>query len=301
MNRYIHKILVVLSLLAALPAHAGVRAFACEPEWGALLQTLGANEVSVFTATTALQDPHHIQARPSLIAHMRRADLLVCTGAELEIGWLPVLLRKSGNRALQPGRPGYFMAADQVRRLEVPKRLSRAEGDIHPGGNPHVQTDPRRILRVAEALTRRLQVIDPDHAADYARRGQAFAGRWRAAIERWEAAAADLRGMPVVVHHDQWVYLEEWLGLQEVGELEPKPGIPPTPGHLAELKQQLHDRPARLILRAAYIDARPADWLSQQTGIPVAVLPFTVGGATGADDLFGLFDTTLARLHGALR
>src|SRR5450755_1566458 len=155
-------------LLLALPAQAALRVFACEPEWGALVQELGGGNVDVSVATNALQDPHQIQAKPSLISRARNADLVACTGAELEIGWLPVLLQQSGNAKVQPGQPGNFAAADFVRKLDVPAQLDRAQGDVHAAGNPHIQTDPRNIALVANALGARLQQLDPPHAADYA-------------------------------------------------------------------------------------------------------------------------------------
>src|SRR5678810_532387 len=151
------------------PAHAAVRVLACEPEWGALAQELGGPLVDVSVATSALQDPHQIQAKPSLIARARNADLVVCTGAELEIGWLPVLLQQSGNAKIQPGQPGSFAAADYVKKLDVPVQLDRAQGDVHAAGNPHIQTDPRNIALVAAALGARLQQVDPVHAAQYAK------------------------------------------------------------------------------------------------------------------------------------
>lgn len=284
-------------LAAAAPAaHATVKAMACEPEWGALLQELGGDKVHTYVATTAQQDPHHIQARPSLIAAVRGADLVVCTGAELEVGWLPILLRQSGNPAVQPGRPGYFEAAAYVRKLEVPSRLDRAEGDVHPGGNPHIQTDPRNIALVADALAQRLAQLDPDNAAFYHGREQDFAGRWQAAIQRWEAAAAPLRGVPVVVHHKAFPYLENWLGLREVAQLEPKPGVEPTSGHLAEVLDALRRQPAKMILRMPYNDERASGWLAERAHIPAVMLPGTVGGDERAKDLFGLFDDTVARL-----
>ena len=300
MNR-IGMFLLVFSGLLPFPALARLDIFACEPEWGALAQALGGDEVRVFTATTARQDPHHIQARPRLIARMRRADLLVCTGAELEIGWLPLLLRKAHNGRVQPGQPGHFLAANHVRLLERPARIDRAEGDIHAQGNPHIQTDPRNIARVARALAGRLAELDPTHAEHYLRRFEDFDARWRKAIAGWERRAAPLKGVAIVVHHRQWPYLEAWLGLRQVGELEPKPGIPPTPGHLASLKARLKQQPARMIVHAAYLDPAPARWLSRQTGIPEVTLPFTVGGSKRASDLFGLFDDTIDRLLGALQ
>ncbi len=298
-----HRYLLILVTLSLLPlcAQASLNVFACEPVWGALAQEIAGDQGSVFTATTARQDPHHIQARPSLIARMRRADMLACTGAELEIGWLPLLLRKAHNGKVQPGRPGHFLAANQVRLLERPTRLDRAEGDIHAQGNPHIQTDPRNILRVAKAMAARMAELDPDNADHYQARFTDFRDRWRQAMAGWRERAAPLKGMALVVHHRQWPYLERWLGLQQVGELEPKPGIPPTPGHLAKLKARLKSRPARAIIHAAYMDPAPARWLSRQTGIPEITLPFTVGGTEQARDLFSLFGDTLDRLLGVVK
>jgi zinc/manganese transport system substrate-binding protein len=284
---------------AAVPAQAALRVFACEPEWGALATELGGALVDVTVATTALQDPHQIQARPSLIARMRNADLVACTGAELEVGWLPVLLQQSGNARVQPGQPGYFAAADQVRKLEVPTALDRAAGDVHAAGNPHIQTDPRNIAVVAKALAVRLQQVDAAHAADYARNAAAFAQKWDAAMARWTAQAAPLRGLPVVSQHKGFVYLYDWLGMREVAVLEPKPGVEPSASHLQEVLAQLKGAPARMVLYSAYQDARPAQWLGQHANLPVVKIPFTVGGSEQAKDLVGLFDDTLARLLAA--
>src|SRR5450631_1196041 len=162
----LHWLLVPLACWA-VPAHATLHVFACEPEWGALAQELGGNLVDVSVATNALQDPHQIQAKPSLIARTRNADLVVCTGAELEIGWLPVLLQQSGNAKVQQGQPGNFAAADHVKKLEIPGQLDRAQGDVHAAGNPHIQTDPRNIALVASALGARLKQLDPAHANEY--------------------------------------------------------------------------------------------------------------------------------------
>jgi len=283
-------------LLLMLPAHAALHVFACEPEWGALAQALGGPLVDVTVATSALQDPHQIQARPSLIARTRNADLVVCTGAELEIGWLPVLLQQSGNAKVQPGQAGYFAAAEQVRTLDVPTRLDRSQGDVHAAGNPHIQTDPRNIARVAQALSSRLQQIDPSHAADYAKAHAAFDDRWQQAMARWATQAAPLKDVSVVSQHKAFVYLYDWLGLKEVAVLEPKPGVEPTPSQLQAVLATLKTTPARMVLYAAYQDPRPSDWLSRNAAIPAVKLPFTVGGTEGAKDLFGLFDDTLARL-----
>ena len=290
---------MALFALLAVPAHAALRILACEPEWGALAQELGGNLVEVSVATHAQQDPHQIQAKPSLIARARNADLVVCTGAELEIGWLPVLLQQSGNAKVQVGQPGHFAAADFVRKLDVPGQLDRSQGEVHAAGNPHIQTDPRNIAQVATALGARLQQVDPSNAAEYARRLADFGQRWRQAVARWTAQAAPLSGTAVVSQHKAFVYLYDWLGMKEVAVLEPKPGVEPSASHLQSVLATLKSNPARMVLYAAYQDARPSEWLSKNAGIPAVKVAFTVGGTESAKDLFGLFDDTVARLLAA--
>jgi len=289
-------ILLAMLSLTATPARATLNVFACEPEWGALVQELGGDKVTVYNATQALQDVHHVQAKPSLIARARTANLMVCTGMELEIGWLPMVLRQAGNPEVQPGKPGYFEAGNYVRRLEIPARLDRADGDVHAQGNPHIQTDPRNIGRVGDALAQRLAEIDPANAAFYQARHHDFAQRWQDAIKRWEAQAAPLKGVAIVVQHKAFPYLQEWLGLREVATLEPKPGVEPTVAHLAQVRQQAANSHPRMVIRAAYNSARPAEWLSTEAKLPIVVLPFTVGGTPEAKDLTALFDDTVARL-----
>lgn len=279
-----------------LSAHAALNVFACEPEWAALAREIGGDAVKVYTATSAMQDPHRIEARPSLIAQTRRAHLVVCTGAELEVGWLPLLLRESGNAAVQPGRPGYFEAARYVTLLDKPVIVDRSQGDVHAAGNPHIQTDPRNLARVGAALAQRLAEVDPAHAAAYQARWKAFSTRWEVAIGRWQQQTAPLKGMPVAVQHKSFSYLINWLGLREVATLEPKPGVEPSLGYLAEVAARLKTSPAKMVLRAAYQSPRASEWLAQRADIPAVALPFTVGGAPGTDDLFGLFDVTLAEL-----
>jgi zinc/manganese transport system substrate-binding protein len=287
--------------IAALPAAAALNVFACEPEWSALAQELGGDKVSVYSATTALQDPHRIEARPSLIARIRSADLLVCSGSELEIGWLPLLLTQSGNSKIQLGTLGYMEASQYVAKLEIPKVLDRALGDIHPGGNPHIHTDPRNIAKVAAALEERLAQLDPGNAGTYHSRAKAFLDRWQAAIARWEKEAAPLKGVPIVVHHKAFSYFINWTGMREVASLEPKPGIPPTPSHLAELLDQMKSQPAKVIVYSSYNSPQAAQFLSERSKIPTVMLPFTVGGTEKAKDLFGFFDDMIERLLGAVK
>lgn len=290
------RFFLLILLAAALPVRAELRVFACEPEWAALAQALGGDKVTVYSATHALQDPHRIEARPSLIARARNAQLVVCTGAELEAGWLPAVLRESGNAGVQPGRPGYFEAAAHVARLEIPLKLDRAEGDVHASGNPHIHLDPHNLLAVAAPLAKRMGELDAANAAHYAERHRAFAEKLRAAIARWEKEAAPLRGMRVVAQHRSFSYLFRWLGLVEAGTLEPKPGIEPGSAHLAQLVAQAKAQQAKLIVRTPFDSPRPGEWLAERTGMPLATLPFTVGGSERAQDLFGLFDDTLAKL-----
>ncbi len=289
-----------VAALAAAPAHADLKVFACEPEWGSLLQELGGDKVEVAVGTSALQDVHQIEAKPSLIAKVRRADLIVCSGADLEIGWLPQLIRQSGNSKIASGA-GSFMAASQVSTLEKPTQLDRAAGDVHPQGNPHIQMDPYRVLIVARALDARLAQLDPANAALYQQRLADFSARWNAAIKRWEGRAAPLKGRKIIVQHSSWVYLTQWLGLQQIGALEPKPGVPPTSAHLASLIGLAKTSNTLAIVRAGYQDPKPSAWLSDRTGVPAIALPLTVGGDAKSKDLFGLFDSTLDQLLGAAK
>jgi len=280
----------------SLHAQAALNVVACEPEWASLAKELGGDKLNVSSATTALQDPHRIEARPSLIARVRNADLLVCTGMELEVGWLPVLVQQSGNGKLATGSPNLFEASRFVTPIEVPTRLDRGDGDVHAAGNPHIQQDPRNIALVAKALSARLAQIDPPNAAFYQDKQTAFASRWADAMQKWEQRAAPLKGVTLVAHHKNMGYLENWLGMKEVATLEPKPGVEPSAGHLSELNAQLARQPAKMVVRAAYQDPRASQWLSEHAHIPAVALPFTVGGNDKATDLFSLFDNTLTLL-----
>jgi zinc/manganese transport system substrate-binding protein len=300
MKRFIGLAAVALGLALSGAANAKVAVFACEPEWAALAHELGGDRIDAFAATTGLQDPHQIQARPSLIAKMRAADMVVCTGSELEVGWLPVLLRQGANPKVQPGSPGYFEAARFLSLKEAPQALDRSLGDVHAGGNPHVQTDPRNMLPVAAALVDQFARVDPAGADAYKANLAAFNTRWKAAIDGWQQKAATLKGVPVLVQHKSWVYLLDWLGMREVAPLEPKPGIAPSTSYLAELLDKVAAEKPRMILVAGYEDDRGAKWMSDHAKIPVVILPFTVGGASGTDTLTGLFDTTIQKLTAAL-
>ena len=291
----------IVAMAIAGAAQADLKVLATTADWGALVSELGGERVSVYTATSPLQDVHRVEAKPSLIARTRTADLVVATGAELEVGWLPLLMQESGNARIQPGNLGYFEAASAVRLLDVPSAVDRSLGDIHPFGNPHIQLDPHNIALVAQALSARLAQLDAKNASEYAQRGSDFQTRWAQAITRWEAQAAPLKDVPIVVIHRDQRYLANWLGMREVAAIEPKPGVPPSAGYLASLVTKLTASPPKMILRNAYNDPKAADWLSERVHAPVVLLPFSVGGTDEAKDLFALFDDTLTRLLAAAR
>ena len=300
-NKFLKFVFAAALGAFAVPAFAALNIFACEPEWGALAQELGGDKVSVYNATNAFQDPHHVQAKPSLLAHARNADMVACTGSQLEIGWLPMLLSKANNPRILPGKDGFLEASSMVRRLDVPDSVDRAQGDMHPQGNPHIQMNPHNIALVAQALGQRLAVLDPDNAADYRSRTADFLDRWSAAIVRWEERARPLAGSRVVCHHKSWVSLEDWLGLKEVATLEPVPGIPPTAAHLSALLGELgtDGKGADMIIRSPFQNPKPSEWLQERTGIPAVMLPLTVGGSDKAKDLFSLFDEVIGRMLAA--
>jgi zinc/manganese transport system substrate-binding protein len=272
------RIIAVLLVLYLPVSASALNVFSCEPEWAALIDELAGDNVEITLATTAFQDPHMLQARPSLIAGARNADLLVCTGADLEIGWLPLLLRRSGNPDIQPGNPGHFLAADHVRRIEIPANIDRSQGDVHPQGNPHIHLHPRNIERVAEALADRLAELDPANAEAYRANAANFLERWGDARDRWEERSASLAGMRLVSHHRSFSYLADWLDLDIVATLEPKPGIPASGAQLSRLLEQLTPAPPAGIIRAIE-------------------MAFTVGGTDEATDLFGLYEQTIAALE----
>ena len=296
MKRLNKLLLYCILALSSQVALAELNVFACEPEWKSLVDEIGKDKVTSFSATTAFQDPHHIEARPSLISKVRRADLVICSGAELETGWLPLLIRQAANDKVLTGKPGYFEAASMVDRLGMQENVDRTMGDVHAGGNPHVHLDPMRMLKIADALKQRLSEIDAVNSASYNNNYADFKQRWLTAIERWQQKAKPLKGIAVVVHHKDYVYLFDWLGIQLVGTLEPKPGLPTSVGHLASLKESLTAKPAKMILHTTYQSPRAAQRLSQLTSIPVVKLPYTVGGDKNANDLFGLFEVIITEM-----
>lgn len=299
----IKKIVLLCSSLALAhisTASANINVFACEPEWQALAQELGGDKVTTFSATTGMQDPHQVQARPSLITKMRNTDLLVCSGADLEVGWLPVLLRRASNNKIAVNKPGYFFAANHVKLLGMPKVIDRSQGDVHAAGNPHVQTNPKNIALVAKALVKRMKMIDPSNASYYQSQTDDFLARWKVSMKTWKKQARALKGTRFIVQHASWDYLMDFGQFEQVATIEEKPGIPPTTGHLSDLVSQFKQNPADVIIHAGYQDDRASKWLSKRSGIPSVTLPFTVGGTEQAIDLFSLYNSTFDLLANVL-
>ena len=293
----IFKIIFSITLLlVTFCAHANLEIFACEPEWAALATELGGKNVEVFSATTGKQDPHHIEARPSLSAKIRRADLIVCSGAELEVGWLPVLMKTAGNDKIMLGKPGYFMASDYVPLFEKSATVDRSQGDIHTAGNPHIQTNPHNIAMVAAALKERMSELDATNATAYDTGYRNFIGRWNAAMTRWEKQAEAIKHHAFAVNHSSWIYLATWLDIDISVTLEPKPGIPPTAEHLAKLIKTIQQKNIHKIIYSAYESPRAAHWLAEKSGAQAIELPFTVGGNDKVNNLFDLFDYTVNAL-----
>ena len=271
------RLVFAMSLLFShSAAFAALNVLACEPEWAALAKQLGGDLVKVNSATTAFQDPHHIQARPSLIAKARKADLLICSGAELEVGWLPVLLKKSGNPNVQKGSIGHIMATDHVDLLGKLEKVSRSMGDVHGAGNPHVHLDPERMLKIADIVAQRLAEIDAKNSKQYQQNNQALQTDLKTMLDKMQSKIAKLKGQRWVVHHDNWVYLNEWLGLVQTVTLEPKPGIPPSTKHLASLIESISSNPVSGIAYGSYQPKKAAHWLSKKTNVPVIAMPYSI-------------------------
>ena len=288
--------MLACALLVGAPVQAQLNVFATVPEWGALAEELGGDKIKVYVATNALQDPHRVQARPSLLARARSAQLLLATGADLEIGWLPILQRDAGNPRILPGTPGMFEASQYVQLLGIPTSVDRSMGDVHAAGNPHIQTDPRNFLPIAQALTERLVLLDSVNSSFYQDRLRSFIFKWQANIDRWATIALPLRGEKIWVQHDAYLYLNDWLGLVQVGELEPTPGVDPSVVHLGAVLQRQSQLKGRMIITSAYAGDAASKWFSERATIPLVVLPFTVGGNKEASTLEAFFEDTVARL-----
>lgn len=291
-------VLCAAALGLAAPSARALTVFACEPEWAALAREL-APQAEIVSATHARQDPHQIEARPALIAALRRADIAVCTGASLEVGWLPMLQERAGNRRVASGAPGMFFAADAVELIDIPAKVDRSMGDVHAEGNPHLHLDPERLATVAAALAARLAAIDPAGAAGYESANARWQADWASRIEGWRRRAASLAGRDVAVQHSSFQYFWRWTGIRPVADIEPKPGLPPTLGHLRQVLGQVQATPPFAVVQTLYQDPQPGQWLAERIDRPLLALPSTVTAEGPAASLHGLFDELFDRLSQA--
>ncbi len=272
--------LILLSLLLAatfLPGQAWggeIRVVTTVPDLAALAEAVGGDRVSVRSLALPTQDAHFVDARPNMALLLNRADLLILVGLDLEVGWLPTLMTGSRNPRIQPGKPGHLDAGAYVEVRDVPTApVDRSMGDIHPAGNPHYLHDPNQALLVARAISNRLIRIDPEHAEHYRARLATFEAEARQRIGRWERLFKEHEGKKVVTYHKSWGYLLSWLGLEEMGTIEPKPGIPPSPSHVARLLARMRADPPALILLESYYPDATARLLGERAGVPVLALP----------------------------
>jgi len=292
----------VVSLASATPALAQLRVVTTTEDLASLTREVGGDRVEVTALARGYQDPHFVEPKPSFLLALSRADLLVAVGRDLEIGWLPTLIRSSRNGDVQPGSSGYLDASLTVRILEIPTgQITRAMGDVHPQGNPHYWLDPANGRLMAQAIRDRLSQLSPDDATLFAARYDAFDQRLTAAETRWDATMAPYQGAKVATYHRSWPNLMERWGLDVMGYVEPKPGIPPSPSHTVQLITDMKAQGVKLIIVEPYFDKRTPEAIAAQVGGTVIELAPSVGGADEATDYIALFDYNVGLLAEALQ
>ena len=297
MNRLRHILPGLLLLTVSVTGHAALQIVTTTQDLAALAEAVGGETVKVQSLTPGTRDPHFAAAKPSMIRKVFRADLLLVIGADMEIGWLPPLLQSARNARVQPGNAGYLDLSSAVPILG--KRsgpVSRAMGDVHAKGNPHYWLDPRNGVHMAQAIAARLGELDPEHAADYQRRFQAFARTLDNKLLGWRAGLAHLDSEPVIAYHTSFVYLADAFGFRIVDEVEPKPGIAPSAASLNALLTRIKTDHIGVLIMEPYYERRSARYLNEQTGIHVAVLPQSVGARKGIDSYIELFDAIVTAL-----
>jgi len=287
---------IALALLITPPAAAKLRVVTTLPDFAAMVAELGGDRVEAEALIRGTQDPHYVDAKPSYILKVSRADLLIVIGLGLEAGWLPVLLTQARNGEVQPGARGYLDASQVIRVKEVPVDPDRAMGDVHGGGNPHYYTSPQELDRVAQAIHRRLVELDPAGQPTYDQRWQAFQAKYESKSAEWKRALEGLRGGQVVVYHESWIYFLDWAGIGRAGALEPKPGIPPSAGQVTRLLVKVRGRPVRFVIQEVYHPARLSRVFAQKAGAKLLILPSMVGAEDGIDTIWDKFDRIVARL-----
>lgn len=297
MQRTLSK-LSALCLFAVASTAQALTIFTCEPEWAALSQEL-APEAKVYSATHVYQDPHYIEARPSLIAKLARADLAICSGASLEAGWLPALQKRAGNRKVVDGATGMLYLSEHIHTIEKQDTEFFSTEHVHPDGNPHFHLDPNRVYKLANVISKRLQMIDPDSRTEYQQALKQWQTTWKLYTLRWKLKAEDLQGKPIAIQHTSFSYLINWLDMEVVADLEPEPGVPPTMSHVKSLVDGANVSHPGVILTNWYQNDRAAKWMAEKSGAKHLNLPATVDLDGDINNLKLLFDHLISQLQGA--
>lgn len=293
---------VLLFLFAAVPSAAQLRVVTTTPDLASIAADVGGARVTVKSLALGTQDPHFVEPKPSFVLELRRADVYAQVGLELEVGWAPLLLDQARNPKVHRGGAGYLDLSTVAEVLDVPTtRVTRAEGDIHPYGNPHYWLDPRNGKRMATAFADRFAQLDPSGRADYERNRDAFHARMDSAIAVWEALVAPVQGGAVVAYHTSWKYMLLWAGLEIVGYVEPKPGIPPGPAHLADLIGRMRAAGVGAVIIDPFYNASVPRTVAERGGATLLELPSSVGGAPEARDYVTLIDYDLRSIVDAIR
>ena len=306
-----HRIVMMAALAAALvggapltsvgTAAAQLKVVTSTTDLYDIAKEVGANKITATHIGEGYQDPHFIEAKPSFVLQLRSADVWAFVGLDLEIGWMPLLLQGARNPKLQPGQPGYVDASRVISVLDMARgNVDRSQGDVHPLGNPHYWLDPENGRRIAKLFRETFSQLDSKNAAVYAANEKAFTQRLDAAERTWQADLAKIKGQPVVAWHTSWRYFAEYTGMNIVGFMEPKPGVPPSPAHLAGLIQTMKQTGAKVIVMEPFYDRKTADFVASKTGAKVLVLPPSVGGTKGLDDYIQLMTYDIKQLAATL-
>jgi len=302
--------LAITALGAALVAAPSVGAGTAQAQLKVVTSTtdlydigkaVGGDKITATHIGEGYQDPHFIEAKPSFVLQLRNADVWAFVGLDLEIGWMPLLLQGARNPKLDPGKPGYVDASRVISMLDIGRgNIDRSQGDVHPLGNPHYWLDPENGRRIAKLFQETFTTLDPKNASMYDANANAFTRRLDAAERTWQADIAKIKGQPVVAWHTSWRYFAEYTGMNIVGFMEPKPGVPPSPSHLAGLIQTMKQSGAKVIIMEPFYDKKTADFVASKTGAKVLVLPPSVGGTKGLDDYIQLMTSDIHQLAAAL-
>jgi zinc/manganese transport system substrate-binding protein len=289
-------------LLTAAPARAALNVVTTTQDMASIAQDVGGDKIKVTPLAKGYQDPHFVEAKPSFVLILNKADLLIVVGRDLEIGWLPPLITQSRNAKIQPGSAGYLDPSTSAKILDMPTgAITRAEGDVHPLGNPHYWLDPENGRRIAKAIEGKLSQLDPPNTAYYAQREEDFEKRLTAAEQRWKAQMAPYKGVKVVTYHKSWTNFADAFGLNVVAYIEPKPGIPPTPQHTLDVINLMKAQNVKIIMVEPYFDTKTPNSIAANTGAKVLVIPPSVGGVPQVTDYFKLFDYDIGLLVDAIK